>query len=73
MTTAATKNTAPIYGVRCRMLDTQQELTEWFCTIEARDLHLEAMRAHRGPNRSNPYGVVRSYRRAVEPCRVWSA
>lgn len=66
-------NANPIYGVRYRMLDTQQELTEWFCSIEARDLHLEATRAHRGPNRSNPYGVVRSYRRVAEPTRVWSA
>jgi hypothetical protein len=49
-----------IYGVRYRILDSGEELTEWFCTLAARDLALEAARAHRGPNRSYPYGVIRS-------------
>jgi hypothetical protein len=56
--------TAAIYGVRYRILDTQEELTEWFTTLAARDLALAAARAYRGPNRTYPYGVVRSPVRA---------
>ncbi len=62
--TTTTHSNPMMYGVRCRHLDSGRELTEWFADITARDIALEATRAHRGPNLSYPYGVVRSPRGA---------